>query len=166
MLRVCPALSLFMLVGCAANPAAYPSLEVRAGEAIDPRVPVERPLNDRPARPALVNRLGTLLAQARSGDAAFQPAIAEASARAAAAGPAQSESWIVAQQALSAAIEARAPTARALGDVDAIGAELLLANGGIAPSDLEAIAAAGRSIAAIDRRQSEAIAAVQSRLGG
>ena len=62
---------------------------------------------------------------------------------AAAAGPPQSESWIAAQLALSAAIEARAPTATALGDIDALGADKLQAQGGLAPADLGAIQSGG-----------------------
>ena len=45
----------------------YPSLQPRAAEAIDPRVPVERPINDRPITPALAARLAELVSQARAG---------------------------------------------------------------------------------------------------
>ena len=88
---------------------------------IDPRVPVERPVNDRPTTPALAARLAELVAQARAGQAAFEPAAAAAEQLAASAGAPQSEGWTLAQEALSAAISAREPTARALGDIDALG---------------------------------------------
>jgi hypothetical protein len=128
-------------------------------------VPVERPINDRPASPALTARLAELVAKARGGDAAFAPAIAEAERLAASAGAPQSEGWTVAQQALSAAIEVRGPTAAALGDVDALGASALQAQGGIAPNDLVAIQGAAAEIGAIDKRQADRIKALQERLG-
>ncbi len=152
------------LAGCAGNAADYALLLPRAGEAIDPRVPVVRPMNARPASAALLAELTRLVATARAGDAAFAPAIARAQTLAASAGAPQSESWIVAQQALSAAIEARLPTATALGDIDALSAKMLQENRGIAPNDLEAIEVAAKAIAAIDQRQSAALAALSARL--
>src|SRR5689334_242293 len=91
------------LSACAPSGGPFPSLQPRAGEDVDPRVPVVRPMNDRPVTPALASRLAELVGQARSGDAAFAPLADEAERLAAAAGPPQSESWTVAQQALSAA---------------------------------------------------------------
>ena len=87
------------LTGCAAG-TAPPSLLPRAAEAIDPRVPVERPMNARPADPQLLQRLAALLGEALAGDAQFEPAAANAERLAQAAGP-QKESWVVAEQALS-----------------------------------------------------------------
>src|SRR5438105_5915770 len=153
------------LSACAAPGGPYPSLRPRAAEAIDPRVPVERPLNDRPVTPALASRLAELVAQARSGDAAFAPAADQAERLAAAAGAPQSESWVAAQQALSVAAAARAPTASASGDIDAIGASMLQSQGGIAPNDLAAIKSAGAEVGAIDQRQAGRIKAIQRRLG-
>src|SRR5436190_13697547 len=114
-----PLLILIAAVGaCAAPGGPYPSLQPRAAEAIDPRVPVERPMNNRPVTPALASRLAELVAQARSGDAAFEPAADQAEHLAAAAGAPQSEGWVAAQQALSVAAAARGPTGAALGDID------------------------------------------------
>ena len=156
---------LLLASACAQVGGPYPSLQPRSAETIDPRVPVERPVNDRPVSPALASRLADLLAHARSGDAAFRPAAEQAERLAAAAGAAQSESWIVAQEALSAAIAAREPTARALGDIDALGATALQTQGGIAPNDLAAIQSVGAEVAAIDRRHAERIDSIQRRLG-
>src|SRR5205085_1897727 len=103
------------LSGCASPGGPPPSLAPRAAEAIDPRAPVVRPINDRPVDAALARRLAELVSQARSGDSAFRGQAETAQRLAAAAGPPQSESWIAAQQALSAAIDARAPTTTALG---------------------------------------------------
>ena len=103
---------------------------------------------------------------AQQGDGAFAAASAEARRLAAAAGAAQSESWVVAQQAVSAAVAARAPTTRALGDIDAIAASALARQGSIAPADLRAIEEAAAEVGAIDRRQAQTIDALQARLGG
>ena len=150
---------------CAGPGGPPPSLLPRAAEAIDPRVPVDRPLNDRPVDAALASRLAALLSQARDGDAAFRPAATEAERLAAIAGEARGETWVAAQEALSAAIAARSPTARALGDVDALGADKLQAQGGLAPSDLAAIKRAGDEIGAIAQRQADLVKAIQRRLG-
>jgi hypothetical protein len=159
------AFSSVALGACAPAGGPFPSLQPRAAEAIDPRVPVERPMNDRPVTAGLAARLAELIAQANSGDAAFTPFADQAERLAAGAGPAQSESWVAAQQALSAAISAREPTARALGDIDALGGTALQTEGGIAPNDLAAIQAAGAQVGAIDQRQADRIKAVQQRLG-
>lgn len=149
---------------CSAPGGPYPSLQPRVAEQIDPRVPVERPLNDRPASAALLARIDRLIGQARSGDATFGPAIAEARQRANQAGTSGGEGWIAAQQTLSAAIDARRATALALSDLDALTAELLATQGGIAPSELRAIQHASATIGAIDSRQSAAVSEVQAAL--
>ena len=158
-------LPLLLLAGCASG-SAPPSLLPRAAESIDPRLAVVRPMNDRAVDPALAAQLAALIRQAQAGDAAFQPAAAAAERLAASAGAPQSEGWTVAQEALSAAIAAREPTARALGDIDALGATKLQAQAGFAPNDLAAIQSAGAEVGAIDRRQAETIAAIHRRLGG
>lgn len=153
-----------LAAGCSMRGGEIPSLAPRAAEQIDPRLPVERPLNDRPVSAGLAARLGVLVAQARSGEAGFEAAIAAARQAAESAGAKESESWIVAQELLSAAVAARAPAAMALSEIDSIGAELLIAQGGLAPADLAAIEGAAAAVGAISRRQAEAIAAVQARL--
>jgi hypothetical protein len=122
-------------------------------------------MNDRPVTPSLATRLADLVGQARIGEAAFEPAAAAAEQLAAAAGARQSESWIAAQQALTAAIAAREPTARALGDIDGIAASMLQTQRGIAPNDLAAIRSAAAEVAAIDQRQNQQIEALKRRLG-
>src|SRR4051794_33001814 len=107
-----------VIVGMAAcaGPTAPPSLLPRAAERIDPRLEVVRPMNERPVDPTLAGRLAALVREARSGDAAFERAAGEAQRLAFAAGAPQSESWVAAEQALSAAVSAREPVARAIGD--------------------------------------------------
>ena len=153
------------LGACSTPGGPYPSLAPRAGEAVDPRVPVERPINDRPVTPTLAARLAELVSDAERGQAAFAPLAAKAEQLAGSAGGPQSEGWVAAQEALSAAIAARGPTARALGDADAIGGDLLEQQRGLAPTDLAAIQRAQTEVGALDERQSDRIKAVQNRLG-
>lgn len=158
-------LPILILSACSAPGGPYPSLQPRAAEAIDPRLPVARPLNDRPVTAGLAARLAALVDQARSGDAAFESAASAAERLAAAAGAPQSEGWISAQEALTAAIAARRATATALGDIDAIAASALQMEGGIAPNDLAAIKDAQSVVGSIDRRHAQRIDAIQKRLG-
>ena len=152
------------LSACSAPGGPYPLLRPRAAEAIDPRVPINRPINDRPASPALAARLAALVEQARSSDAAFDRAASEAE-RLVGTGAPKSEGWIAAQEALTAAIAARKPVAEALGDIDEIAATALQTQGGIAPNDLGAIKSAAAEVGSLDERQADRMRAVQRRLG-
>ena len=154
------------IAGCAAPAGPAPSLAPRAAEAIDPRVPVVAATTPQLADAALAIRLAELISQARSGESAFVVAAGDAQRLAATAGPPQSETWIVAQEALSAAVAARAPTTHALGDIDAIAASALASQGGMVPADLAAIEAAATEVGAVDRRQAQMIDELQRRLGG
>jgi hypothetical protein len=164
-MRWMPLLPFAVLTACSAPGGPYPSLQPRAAEAIDPRMPVVRPLNDRPVTASLAAQLSALVDQARSGNSAFDGAASEAERLAETAGGPQSEGWIAAQEALSAAIAARKPAVTALGDIDALAAAALQAQGGFAPSDLAAIKSAQAEVGALDARQAARIDAVQNRLG-
>jgi hypothetical protein len=122
-------------------------------------------LNDRPVTASLAARLAAFVDQAQSGNAAFDGAASQAERLAAAAGAPQSESWIAAEEALTAAIAAQKPTATALGDIDAIAATELQTQRGIAPNDLEAIKQAQSLVGSLEQRQAERIRAVQRQLG-
>jgi len=167
MTRRSPALLLLALLlpACSTPGGPFPSLQPRAAEAIDPRVPVDRPMNARPVDPALAATLARLVSEARVGDAAFAPAIASAEHLAGSAAGRGSESWIAAQEALTAAIAARRPTATALSDIDELGGERLQKQGGMAPADAAAIEAAAADVGAIDQRQADRVDAVRKRLG-
>src|SRR6476469_780094 len=106
-------ITIAMLAACTAPGGPYPSLRPRAAEAIDPRVPVDRPMNDRPVAASLVVHLAALVGQAESGDGSFDAAASNAERLAGAAGAPQSESWIAAEEALSAEVVARKATATA-----------------------------------------------------
>ena len=158
-------LSLIAAAGCAAQTDA-PSLAPRAAEAIDPRVEVPEVIVSTGVTLNLPNQLETLVAQALAGDEAFRAAAAAAERLAAAAGPPQSESWIAAQQALSAAVAARAPVTLALGEIDSLAARRVQQLGGIGVADLAAIEAAAARVAEIDAREAALIEQLQERLRG
>ena len=164
-MRALPLLLIACLSGCASAPVEAPSLAPRPAEAIDPRVPVPDPAIATTPTPGLVAQLDRLVAQAQSGDAAFRPLAEHARELAASAGPKESESWVVAQQALSAAVAGRAPVAGAAGDIDALGAQRIQKLGGIGAADLKAIDAAASKVAEIDGREAAAIDEIQRLLG-
>lgn len=153
-----------LLGACSTPTGPFPSLAPRPQEAIDPRVPIPNEVRVDPADPNLTAHLAALVGQAEAGNQAFQSAVENAERLANGAGAQQSESWVAAQQALSAAQEARAPTTRALGDIDAIAANALQTRGGIPAGNLAAIKAAADRAAEIDRFQSERIDAIEKRL--
>jgi hypothetical protein len=153
------------IAACSTPKGPVPSLAPRAAEAIDPRVPVDNPVKYGRVDPGLAAHLGTLLDQVQAGDSAFRNAADSAERLAAAAGAPQSESWISAQQALSAAMEARGPTTRALGDIDGLAATALATKGGMSAADLDAIRSASAKSAEIDQAQAARIKALEARLG-
>jgi hypothetical protein len=117
------ALAVAALAGGCTPKGEFPSLAVRPIEAEDP---LEEPVRTPPvvaSEPALSGRAAELLALARRGESAFDEAYGPAAAAARRAGPPGSESWVVAQQALSRAEAARAPTLEALAELDRLASE-------------------------------------------
>ncbi|HEV2124256.1 MAG TPA: hypothetical protein VGW38_15980, partial [Chloroflexota bacterium] len=141
-----PLLLMISAAGCTQPGDPAPSLAPRAGETIDPRIPVEGTSGTGVVDPALASRLSELVAQARMGDAAFVNAAAVAERLIAAADARQSESWVAAQQALSAVVAARGPTTRAAGDIDALAAAAIAERSWIPPADQAAIEAAAAQV--------------------
>jgi hypothetical protein len=158
------ALALAVLLSGCATATNAPSLAPRPAEAIDPRVPVPEPVLSTTPAPALVEKLDSLVAQAVAGDQAFSPLIEHARDLAGSAGAKESESWVVAQQALSAAVGARLPVTSAVGDIDSLGAQRVQTLGGIGAADLKAIQAAAAMVAEIDGREASAIDSIQRKL--
>lgn len=164
MRRFAPALALSLLLAGCASVTDAPSLARRPAEAVDPRLPIVDRSAALPADPALAAALRRIadpaFAQGRTVDAA----IARAEALAGSAGVPGSESWISAQQALSAAVAAQAPVTRAIGDFDAAVTERIRSGSRLVPQDLAAVRAIASELAALDRRQRAAIASVQRQL--
>jgi len=153
------------LGACSTPQGQYPSLAPRAAEAIDPRVPIDHPIRSGPVDSQLAAHLAALIDQAQAGDAAFRDAAASAERLAGQAGAPHSEAWIAAQQALSVAQSARAPTTRAMGDIDGLGFSALAAHGGISAANKAAIEVAAAKVSEIDRAEAERLAAIAARLG-
>ena len=160
------ALSLVMIVSVAActAPTNAPSLAPRPAEAIDPRVPVPEVIASSDVSPGLLAQLNSMVAQAISGDEDFRPLAEHARRLTAGAGAKESESWVLAQQALSAAVAARAPVAKAMADIDALGAQRIQGAGGIGRADLKAIDEAAARVGKIDSQEAALIAELQARL--
>ena len=165
MRRLAPALvlSALLLTGCAGVTDA-PSLARRPAEAIDPRLPIPDRSAALPADPALAAALRRIADPAFAQAGAVDAAIARADALAGSAGAPGSESWIAAQQALSAAVAAQEPVTRALGDFDAAVAERIASGARLVPQDLATVRAIASDLAALDARQRAALGLVQRRL--
>jgi hypothetical protein len=164
MLRSLFLVSMTLLAGCAA-PQGYPSLAPRAAEGIDPRVPIAANPSPGTVDPSVAAALSGAVAQARSGTAPFSALARRAEALAAVAGPRQSESWVVAQQALSALVAQHGVTTSAAADIDAIAANRIDATRWLVPATQAAIEAAASEVKAINDSQSAIIDRVGARLG-
>lgn len=154
------------LMGCAASTAVEPSLGRRAAESIDPRLPIASEPTSGPVDPALGAQLAALVADGNAGARTFDGQVGQAQALASAAGPAQSESWILAQQAVSGLEGARAATTKALADIDAIAAARIQGGAGLTYSEQAAVEAAARELRAVAERQVRIIDELGARLGG
>lgn len=161
-MRLQPVLAVLLLSACTTPAVNAPSLAHRPAEDIDPRLPVPEPVLSTIPNPALARQLEELVAQAEQGDTAFEAALPAARQAASAAGVEQSESWIAAQQALSALIGLREPVTRAAADVDALGSDRVTKLGGLAAADLKAIDEAASTIGKIDDREAGEIKQIQS----
>ena len=150
--------------GCAA-PTGFPSLAPRAAEGIDPRVPIPDAPSPGAVDPATAAALARAVAGARGGVAEFDRLARSAEALAAAAGPRQSESWITAQQALSALVAQHGVTTNAAATIDAIAAEKIDATRWLVPATRAAIEAAAAEVGTINDAQSATIDRLQARLG-
>jgi len=141
-----------LAAGCATG-GEFPSLAPRPVE----QLAFEEPIKVDPAvaaDPALRGRAAAILAQARASDGAFERAYARAVPLVRAAGESGSDSWLIAQEAISRAEAARAGTTRALTELD-----LLLAEQSDDPTnqavwgELQAARDATESLAADQRRR-------------
>ena len=150
------------LAACQTGEPRTERLAPRAAEGIDPRTPIPSAEPSGPASPALVARLDAIRAPALASLGQFDQVAQVARTAAAGAGPRQSESWIVAQEALSALVAAGAPVTRALGAIDALAAERV---GQFAAPDRKAIEAALAGLTVIEQRQAATIAGLSARIG-
>ena len=165
------ALALLPCLGGCAAAGSYPSLAPRPGElGAATKAPSPAPSSDRTPAPiapgdsALTAQLDGLIERARQGQTAFESARAAAAARVGRAGAAGSESWIDAQEALSQLEGARAPTASALSDLDALARSRITSDSPASEADLGAIAAATEEVRAMAEKQDTEIARLSGTL--
>ncbi|HYE27427.1 MAG TPA: hypothetical protein VEA61_04245 [Allosphingosinicella sp.] len=153
--------ALLLAAGCAA-PGPYPSLAPRPAETAyageDERQPTPQPDD-----PALAREIDRLVAAASAGAAEFDAALPSAEAAVSSAGPAGSDSWIEAQQALSRLEAARAGTTTALADLDRLAVERAGA-GTLSSADRDALRFAAARIQALAEAQSQRLERLEARL--
>ena len=159
-------LLLLALAGACAPPGPYPSLAVREAELQraddDEEAAPAPPLPD---NPEIAAQARGLVSEGRSGHDAFEAALGPARAAAARAGGPGSDSWVEAQQAISRVEAARAPTLRALAELDALA--IRQANAGtLSQADRERLTAATSELQALADRQHERIEALRTSLRG
>ena len=152
------------LTACATTNANEPSLARRPAEAIDPRVPIPSNPVAGTVDAALASRLGALVAEGKTGAAEFETEVGRAQSLAAAAGPAQSESWVLAQQALSGLEAARARTTRAVSEIDELAAARIQGGGGLSVADQAAIEASSGELRTASERQAAVLEQIAARL--
>lgn len=163
-MRIFPAFAALALTACATSTVNEPSLARRPAEAIDPRLPIPPNPTLGPVDATLAARLGVLIRDGKAGAAEFDRELGNAQRSVQAAGAAQSESWILAQQALSALEAAQAGTTRALADIDELTAGKIQGSGGLTAADLAAVEAASAELRMIGERQAQAMTSLAARL--
>lgn len=149
------------LGGCVAN-GAFPSLAMRPGER---DLSTEEPGRPAPAiadDSALRERVAELRAMAADGDRSFADSYPAAEAAVAAAGPSGSESWTVAQQALSRLVASPVATMRALAELDQLAVDR--ADEPTSEADFALIREATAEVEQTAARQQERIDALRARL--
>jgi hypothetical protein len=151
-MRIPSSLPLLLLLasGCSATPGAYPSLAPRAVESIDMGAEVRpRPAAPTPVDAGLDARATALLGSVRDARSAFETALAQARPQIAAAGAPGSESWVVAQQALTRVQQARSAMVTAVAELDA----LRIAQAQRPPVDMTVLDAAWQEAGVLDAEQ-------------
>jgi len=154
-----------LAAGCASQDGDFPSLAQRPAErefAEEQLAPpkVRPPLPD---DPAVAERASGFVAAARAGESAFASAYETAAAAAGRAGPAGSDSWTIAQQAVSRAVAAQAPVTRVLGEI----ADYQAGRGRqtpISPGDVERLQKASAEVQRIADSQAERLRRLEASL--
>jgi hypothetical protein len=156
-------LAALALPGCVPQ-GEFPSLAPRPAERDRSMEPPVREAVQAPTDLALRLRVSELERQAARGQSDFEGAYAGAEAAVRSAGPAESDSWVDAQQAISRLEAARTETMRALTELD----RLAISRADMPTSDAD-FAAIEAAIAAAERLaadQQARIEALRARLPG
>ncbi len=164
-MRLVLPLALVTLTAACATPRGFPSLAPRGAEMIDPRVPIVATPSPGSVDPATASALAAAVSNARNGTGEFNQLARRAEALAAAAGPRESESWVVAQQALSALGAQHGVTTNAAASIDAIAADKIDATRWLVPATRSAIEAAAAEVGTINDAQAAVLRRLGARLG-
>ena len=155
---------LLSLAACSTPRLELEALQPRSAEAIDPRLPVEPLRTATPVDAALLEKVDALKAQAAASVPPFEQALIRAARLAETAGGEGSESWVEAQQALSAAQALRGPLMLALGDLDALLDADIAPDQRIASSDRQYLMDASAELTTIANGQQDKIVAIEALL--
>nr|MDQ3078148.1 hypothetical protein [Pseudomonadota bacterium] len=153
MRRLALLLPIALVAACKTPAGEYPSLAGRATEAIDPRLPIAAEPSFGTIDATLAARLAEAVSNARAGTSAFERLSGAAETLASGAGPARSESWVAAQQALSLLVAQHGVTTRAAADIDALAGDRIEAARWLMPANRAAIEAAAAEVAQINQAQ-------------
>ncbi|HEV2567813.1 hypothetical protein [Sphingomonas sp.] len=154
------ALPLLLAAGCAQN-AIAPSLARRPIESRDLNAPPAEAAAPAAADAALAREIATLVERAEAGQRAFAALLPRAQSAAANAGADGSESWVAAQQLLSALESSRAETGAALAGVDALLSARVQARSDAGLAELQA---AAQRIGALAEAQQDVIDSLRARI--
>jgi hypothetical protein len=113
-------LTSLLLSACAGETAHGPSLAKRAIESRGMEEPLREAAAPAPPSAALGAQIDGLIKRAQAGQREFAALLPRARTAASQAGAQATESWIVAQQLLSALEKARAPSTGSLAELDAL----------------------------------------------
>jgi hypothetical protein len=141
----------FSLLSACAGAIDAPSLAPRPAETADIDTPAPAPAPPQPADAAQAALIAKLVALAKQGDAAFEKVLPATIT----SGAPQSEAWIAAQSARSAAESARGPTLDALSGLDTAIGEAIDKG-----QDTGALAAARTEVQTIYDRQAARLDAI------
>jgi len=150
-----------LLAGCAPE-GNFPSLMPRPIERESDAPPTAAPAvaDD----PQLAAQLQSLLSQARQGQQAFEQALPAAQSAVDRAGRPPSDSWVIAQEALSGLEAAREPTVSAADAINKLANQRTDKGAATSAADQAAIASAADQAQALLRAQTQQIAALSARL--
>ncbi|MBV9931101.1 MAG: hypothetical protein JO013_09165 [Alphaproteobacteria bacterium] len=153
------------VAGCASNEGDFPSLAQRPAErefAAEQTAPpkVRPPL---PADASVAARSDRFVAEARAAEGAFARAYEAAAAAVAKAGPTGSDSWVVAQEAVSRAVAAQAPLTKIAGAFDDYAAARARETP-LAPADVARIRAATEAVEQLVAEQTARIRRLEASL--
>ncbi|MDQ3143294.1 MAG: hypothetical protein M3Q57_00230 [Pseudomonadota bacterium] len=164
MRRLALLLPIALVAACKTPAGDYPTLAARPTEAIDPRLPIDASPSPGTLDLSLASRLAEAVSKARAGISEFERLSGAAEALAAGAGPARSESWVAAQQALSLLVAQHGITTRAAADIDAIAGDRIKAARWLAPANRAAIEAAAAEVDSINSAQTARLQRIAARL--